>query len=336
MNMKKDKWLTREKIREKTTDINLIDDVFKTIHHLIPDFRYYLLNVSDPRHKSYTTYKTDILLFTRIFSAICNIESMNTMSRKFNNSNVIHNINSFTNSDYSDLPHYTTINNFLKKLSPDDLEFVKLKMINTLIRNKCFYQFRLLNKFWKVIIDASCIYTFKERHCEHCLTKTYNKGTENEYTIYFHYVLEAKLVVSNMVFSIASEFIENLSGEFDKQDCELKAFSRLAPKLKSFFPKLPICILADSLYACESFFEICKNNKWQFIIRFKDGSIKSLSEDFNGLLKHSVAHYLNDKEYCKFENSLPYKDFSLNLSYFLSTSSDFPFRLYFFFSFYSF
>jgi hypothetical protein len=43
-----------------------------------------------------------------------------------------------------------------------------------------------------------------------------------------HHVLEAKLVVGNMVFSIGTEFIENENEEVTKQDCELKAFHRLA------------------------------------------------------------------------------------------------------------
>lgn len=46
------------------------------------------------------------------------------------------------------------------------------------------------------------------------------------------------------------------------------------------FPRLPICILGDSLYACEPVFNICKENKWEFLIRYKDGSIPSLAEEY--------------------------------------------------------
>lgn len=48
---------------------------------------------------------------------------------------------------------------------------------------------------------------------------------------YMHHVLEAKLVVGDMVLSIGSEFIENESEDVSKQDCELNAFHRLAKKL---------------------------------------------------------------------------------------------------------
>jgi len=59
--------------------------------------------------------------------------------------------------------------------------------------------------------------------------------------VYLHQVLEAKLLgPAGVVLSIGSEFIANADteatrGQNDeavKQDCELKAFSRLAPRLK--------------------------------------------------------------------------------------------------------
>ena len=92
-------------------------------------------------------------------------------------------------------------------------------------------------------------------HCDHCLHKTSKNGV----TTYFHYVLEAKLITPNgFAISLATEWIENPSS-YDKQDCELKAFKRLAWKMKKFFPRLPICIHADGLYPSKRFFEIVRN-----------------------------------------------------------------------------
>lgn len=73
-------------------------------------------------------------------------------------------------------------------------------------------------------------------------------------------VLEAKIVLGeSLVVSICSEFIENNGEDAErqkqmgederKQDCETKAFKRLAGKLKKAFPGLPVILLADSLYA---------------------------------------------------------------------------------------
>jgi hypothetical protein len=97
---------------------------------------------------------------------------------------------------------------------------------------------------------------------------------------YFHHVLEAKLICPNgFALSIATEWIENSEADFDKQDCEMKAFPRLAEKIKKMFPRLPICITADGLYPNQSFFGICKGNHWSFIVTFKDGNLPSVWQE---------------------------------------------------------
>jgi len=42
------------------------------------------------------------------------------------------------------------------------------------------------------------------------------------------------------------------------------------------YPRLPICILADGLYPNSTVFDICRKNKWEFIINLKDGCLKSV------------------------------------------------------------
>ena len=105
-------------------------------------------------------------------------------------------------------------------------------------------------------------------------------------------VLEAKIILGDgFVVSIASEFIENnaedaqrqkeMNEEEIKQDCESKAFKRLAEKLKKVFPRLPICILADGLYTTEPVFSICEKNRWEYIIRLKDGAMPGVAREFH-------------------------------------------------------
>lgn len=159
-------------------------------------------------------------------------------------------------------------------------------MIYGLIRKKSFDNAKFLGKNWLVIVDATQLFSFKEIHCGHCLTKTFNKGTEQEKTIYYHQVLEAKIVLADdMVVSVATEFIENETENMTKQDCEINSFKRLSKSLKDMFPRLPICILGDSLYACGPVFDICKKNKWEFLIRYKDGSIPTLAEEYQEINK---------------------------------------------------
>ena len=97
-------------------------------------------------------------------------------------------------------------------------------------------------------------------------------------TVYYHMVLEAKLVTeAGLVISLATEFIpggvsrrtlvgresarENADPEATKQDCELGAFYRLAAKLKTAFPQTRICLLLDSLYMAEPVIRTCRENR---------------------------------------------------------------------------
>jgi len=141
-----------------------------------------------------------------------------------------------------DLPQLDAVNGVLCDLPSEDLEQVKMDLMSRLFEQKWLRDYRLLGRYYLVVVDATGMMSFKERHCEHCLTRTTKKGV----TTYFHYILEAKLVTRDgHAFSLASEWIENPSGDFDKQDCERKAFIRLAAKIKKQYPRLPVCILAD-------------------------------------------------------------------------------------------
>ncbi|MCM3800547.1 hypothetical protein M4A92_18705, partial [Caldibacillus thermoamylovorans] len=42
-------------------------------------------------------------------------------------------------------------------------------------------------------------------------------------------------------------------------------FYRLTARLKDTFKKLPICLIADSLYACENVLKQCKANNWNYL-----------------------------------------------------------------------
>lgn len=180
------------------------------------------------------------------------------------------------------LPQGDTVDEVLRTLPPDLLEILKAQLFSKLIMKKVFRKFRLFNKYYTIAVDATGMATFDKPHCPHCLTKTSKNGK----VTYFHYVLEAKLVTtSGYSISIATEFIENLSGrDYDKQDCEQKAFVRLAAKIKKQYPRLPICILADGLYPNNTVFDICRKNKWAFIITLKDGCLKTFNTEV-GLLK---------------------------------------------------
>lgn len=221
-------------------------------------------------------------------------KSMRTMSDNFNKEECIENVSKILGVESLEaLPHYDTINDFLSGLDIEELEKIRTYMIKELLKKRCFENYRIEGKYWGVIIDGTGLHTFHEKHCSHCLRRVYtDKETGTKTVLYMHHVLEAKIVVGDMVFSIGSEFIENESEDVTKQDCELKAFNRLAKKIKQTFKRLPICILGDSLYACETVFQLCNEHKWKYLCRFKEGRIRSISSEFKSIkeLEHNKKH----------------------------------------------
>lgn len=91
-----------------------------------------------------------------------------------------------------------------------------------------------------------------------------------------------------------------MSEEELKQDCETKAFKRLSEKLKKAFPRLPIILLMDSLYASEPVIKICEKNGWDYIIRYKVGSIPSIAQDYENIPEKEEegrCEYINEIDY---------------------------------------
>ena len=164
------------------------------------------------------------------------------------------------------LPHGVTENEFLERLDPKELESIQQNIVYSLIRRKTFENARLFKK-WLVIVDATELDEGYQKKNDYYLSRCYNKGENNEFYKYHRSVLEAKIYFgNNLVCSIASETIENSeeyvnqSDETVKQDCESKAFVRLATKIKKKFPRLPI-IIGNIEHAC-SFHECVQKNHY--------------------------------------------------------------------------
>ena len=143
-------------------------------------------------------------------------------------------------------------------------------MITRMIRSKMLEKYKTREQYYHIIVDGTGLATSKKKHNKNCLVKNKTDKNGNEYQEYSTYVLEAKLVIGDMVFSIGSEFVENEDENVDKQDCETKAFKRLAEKIKKENPRLRIIISGDALYASKPVIDICKEKEWKYIIRFKE------------------------------------------------------------------
>lgn len=274
---------------------NPAKELLKIMQKYMPDLWKQIDEMKDPRHQSYITYPQRVLIAVVLLKNLTGLRSMNEMTDVFNEDAYIQNIGLMCGiRTLEEIPHLVTVNNYLSRLEPENLEKIRSGIIYDLIRCRAFEKARYRRK-WLVIVDGTRLCSFKKENDEHCLHVTHRvRETGEESTTWYHTVLEAKIVLGDgLIVSIASEFIENnaedarrqkeMNAEEIKQDCESKAFKRLAEKLKKAFPRLPICILADGLYTTEPVFSICEKNGWEYIIRLKDGAMPAVAGEFHTL-----------------------------------------------------
>ena len=271
--------------------------------------------VTDYRKRPY--YQTQELLMAVIFMFLFQKGSRNNYDNQAQKPEYKANIEKLFGLKTPDLD---TSNRLLQRLNPDELSAIKQVLVRFLIRKKLLDKYRTLGMFFNITIDGTGLFSFATCPFDGCPYKTSKHGKKT----YYCNVLEAKLVCANgFSFSVATEFIVNpQDGKFDKQDCELKAFKRLAVKLKKAFCRLPIIITADGLYPNQTAFEICQTNGWNFIFTFKEGCLKSIQEEAYLLKKagawecHRLATKKGKKqiiEQISFVGGLDYKGYSLGL-----------------------
>ncbi len=179
--------------------------------------------------------------------------------------------------EVGEVPHGDTLNYAFKRIVPAEVQEVVCQMVETLIRKKVLYRWRVYGNFL-LAIDGTGVLTFQARHCAYCMTRKLNNGE----ILYYHPVLEAKLVTANgFAFSLMTEFIENSDPHAEKQDCELKAFYRLSKRLKARFPKLPICLLLDGLFAGGPTFQLCQDYNWRFMFVLQEADLPQVHRTYH-------------------------------------------------------
>jgi hypothetical protein len=236
-------------------------------------------NITDPRDPQKTLYPLASLAFAGVTMFLFQLKARRQIGLLLRNGPSVSKFQALFGVE--SFPHGDTLEATFSNLETDQMQTVVSGMTETLIRKKVLYSYRLLGIYFIVAIDGTGTIRFSRRHCPYCLTRTHNGKT-----LYYHPVLEAKLVTSNgFAFSLMTEFIENPGDKTTKQDCELKAFYRLAERLKTRFPRLPIFLSMDGLFAGGPTFDLCRRYGWKFMIVLKDDDLPSVNEEFDALSK---------------------------------------------------
>ena len=253
-----------------------------TRDHFFPDFNEWLKELNDPRRADRITYSKEHLFYLGLSMFLFHCGSRNQLESERLTDAFHHNLLVLSGSDEECVATAGTMNNFMQLMDPaDGLELLCGKMVSTLIRSRVLDKYRNLSGEFLIAVDGVHLFTRKGIH-PNSVRKTIG-GEKFSY----YYTLEAKLVTEDgMGLPLATVFIET-EEEYNKEDCELNAFYRLEKILKSRFPKLPMCICLDSLYANQYVLDICEENNWSHYIMLRAGAIPSV---FNSAVAEIKKH----------------------------------------------
>jgi hypothetical protein len=240
--------------------------------HFFPEFNTRLDGLSDPRNADMTSYSLRHLAWSGLLMMLEGVGSRFQHISETAEDTFLSSLLWLTGTVEEDAAHPGTLNYLLMRMPPSQLLNFNADLLRRLLRMRCLERYRFGGE-WLVAVDATELQTYSKPHCSKCLRRKLSNGQYQ----YFHAILEAKLILGNgMVISICSIPILNSRRGYRKQDCELKAFHRLAPEMKRRFPKLPICLVMDSLYGCEPVFRLCRKMNWSHVTVFKKGRTPAL------------------------------------------------------------
>jgi hypothetical protein len=197
-----------------------------------------LSRIPDPRNPKKIKYKLTALMIYGILIFVFQMSSRREANRKMTLPMFIENLKQLF-PEFEELPHNDTLMRLLERIDISEIEKAQLDMANSLIRKKKFIRY-LINGRYPIAIDGTQKFVRSHLWSEECLEREVKKGDSREKQ-YYVYVLEASLAFHNgMTIPLMSEFLSYTEGDTDtnKQDCELKAFKRLARRLKSAFKRL--------------------------------------------------------------------------------------------------
>jgi hypothetical protein len=248
-----------------------------------------LRRISDLRHPKKTKHTLTVLMLYGILVFMLHYTSRRQANAQITHPMIEHNLRQLF-PELEGMPHADTLFRLLRQIEVAGIEQAHLDLVNHLIRKKKFAPYRVNNSY-PIAIDGSQKMAGSQLWSEELLQRRVSgapqEAAEPPAYQYYVYVLEASLSFRNgMVIPLMSEFLDYQQGDTpqDKQDCETRAFHRLAERIKRAFPRLPILLLLDGLYAQGPVMARCRDYHWQFMIVLKDRSLPTVWAEYQSLL----------------------------------------------------
>ena len=237
--------------------------------------------IADPRNPKKTKHKLTVLLLYGILVFVLQMSSSREASREMSRPMFWENLKAIF-PGLEETPHHDTLKRLLEQIDVGEIESAQIDLIRKYIRKKKFRRY-LIDGCYPVAMDGTQKLARGWLWEEECLERTIGSGEKSQYYVY---VLQANLAFQGgMSIPLMSEFLSYTpDGSVNtKQDCELKAFHRLAERIKEAFPALRIILLLDGLYPNGPVMERCRKYKWQYMIVLQDKSLSTVHGEFEAI-----------------------------------------------------
>jgi hypothetical protein len=278
---------------EQNEQQDMVEKATMVYRQMLPSLLKKLSKIKDPRRPGSITHKLTVLMVYGILMFVEQSGSRREMNRTMTR---IHGENlQAMFPELETMPHADTLARLLERIDVSEIQKCMIELEKELIRKKKFKNY-LIRKNYRVAIDGTQKLFRDYQWNDNCMVR--HVGGEERIPQYYVYVLESVLVLDNgITLPFFSEFLKN--GEYiegvNKQDCERKAFERLAGRIKAAFPKLKITLLVDGLYACGPVIRKCREYGWGYMIVLKEDSLKDVWHEALGLMRLSPENSLNVK-----------------------------------------
>lgn len=251
---------------------------------LLPKLLRDLGKIADPRQPKKCKHQLTVVLLYGLLSFVLQMASRREANRTLSRPAFLATLQAFF-PELESLPPADTLNRLLARIEVQELEVAHVELIRRLIRNKKFRRY-LVEKCYPIAIDGTQKLVRVGPWWNEEWLERRRETAEGEQVQQYVYVVEANLVFPNgLTLPLLSEFLSYSEADPDdhQQDGELKAFHRLAERLKNYFPRLPILLLLDGLYPNGPLMAHCRRYGWQYLIVLPDKCLPSVWEEVAAL-----------------------------------------------------
>ena len=269
--------------------------VARVLKHFFPQLNDWFDEVPEPRNPRLLVYHRRHLIWQGLVMFLLHLASRHQWSLERFSAGLTRNLTRLAQTAEDTLAHSDTLVRYLVRVPAAAFAELIARLLHRLIRMRTLDGFRVQGHLL-VAVDGTEIWSGSRPHCPFCLRRRVGKDGLQ----YYHATLEAKLVTDRgLALSMATEFVQNdeqrateeLSEEQRKQDCERKAFPRLAHQLARGYPQTAICLLLDALHATQPTIGRCEKHGWKFIVTFKEGSAPACWAEAVALAKLQASHH---------------------------------------------